>query len=97
MKRETLTQPNQTLIDFPAERKSFDEILDLFARGSSSAEILAFRPSDEMQARVRELLEKNAADELTKEDAAELGCFGEIEHFMQLVKIRAREYLKTKT
>ena len=97
MKRETLTQPNQTFINFPAERKSYDEIVDLFARGASPAEIIAFRPSNEIQARVRELLERNAADELTEDETAELECFGEVEHFMQLIKIRAREYLKTKT
>jgi hypothetical protein len=39
---------------------------------------------------VRFLLERNAADELTDEEAAEL------EHFMQLVKIRTQEYLKRK-
>jgi hypothetical protein len=97
MKSETLRRTDQTFINLPAERKSYDEIVDLFARGASAAEILDFRPSVETQDRVRELLEKNAADELTEEEAAELECFGEIEHFMQLIKIRAREYLKTKT
>jgi hypothetical protein len=81
----------------PVERKSYDEIVDLFARGASPTEILAFRPSVEAQDRVRELLERNAADELTEEEAAELECFGEVEHFMQLIKIRAREYLNGKT
>jgi len=97
MKSETLRRTDHTFINLPAERKSYDEIVDLFARGASAAEILAFRPSVETQDRVRELLERNAADELTEEEAAELECFGEIEHFMQLIKIRAREYLKTKT
>jgi uncharacterized protein with von Willebrand factor type A (vWA) domain len=97
MKRETLRRTNPTFISFPAERKSYDEVVDLFARGASPAEILAFRPSDEMQARVRELLERNSADELTEAEAAELECFGEVEHFMQLIKIKAREYLKSKT
>jgi hypothetical protein len=59
--------------------------------------VLAFRPSLETQERVRYLLERNAADELTAEEAAELECFGELEHLMQLVKIRAEEYLSTKT
>ena len=97
MKRETLTRPTQTFLNLPIERKSYEEIVDLFARGASPAEILAFRPSEEMQARVRELLERNSADELTEEEAAELECFGEIEHFMQLIKIKAQEYLKSKT
>lgn len=97
MKSEALTNSAKRFVPMPAERKSYDEIVDLFARGASSAEVLAFRPSHETQQRVRELLGRNAADELTKEEAAELERFGELEHLMQLIKARAREYLKTKT
>ena len=97
MKRESFTQPNRPFIAPLAEQRSYDEIVDLFARGASSAEVLAFRPSRETQERVRELLERNAADELTEEEAAELERFGELEHLMQLVKAKAQEYLKTKT
>ena len=97
MKRETLTKTFAPPINLPAQQKSYDEIVDLFARGASSAEVLSFRPSQETQERVRFLLERNAADELTEEEAAELERFGELEHLMQLVKARAREYLKTKT
>ena len=98
MKREYLTkEPSRPFVGLPVERKSFDEIVDLFARGASSAEVLAFRPSPETQERVRELLERNAAGELTDEEAAELEVFGQLEHLMQFVKARAEEYLKTKT
>ena len=73
MKRESLTkEPERPFLSLPAERKSYDEIVDLFARGASSAEVLAFRPSKETQQRVRELLERNAADDLSEEEAAEL-------------------------
>jgi len=98
MKRESLTKPSvRPLVSLPPERKSYDEIVDLFARGASSAEVLTFRPSEQTQQRVRYLLERNAADELTEEETAELERFGELEHLMQLVKARAQEYLKTKT
>lgn len=98
MKSEYLTgEARRAFIDPPIEQKSYGEIIDLFARGASSAEVLAFRPSPETQERVRELLERNAADELTDEEATELERFGEIEHLMQLVKARAQEYLKKKT
>ena len=98
MKRETLTkEPDRPFITLSPERKSYDEIIDLLARGASSAEILAFQLSENTQERVRFLLERNAADELSEEEAAELEIFGEVEHVMQLVKIRAREYLNTKT
>lgn len=98
MKRECLTkEPRRPFVGLPVERKSYDEVIDLFARGASSAEVLAYRPSPETQERVRDLLERNAADELTDEEAAELECFGELEHLLQLVRIRAEEYVKTKT
>jgi hypothetical protein len=62
-----------------------------------SAEVLTFRPSEEAVERVRYLLDRNTADELTDEEAEELACFGQIEHFMQLVKARARAYVEKKT
>lgn len=67
-------------------RKSYDEIVDLFARGTTSAQVLAFRPSKETEERVRELLAKNKAGELTPTEAEELERYGELEHLMQLVK-----------
>jgi len=97
MKRESLTKELNSFNNLPPQRKSYDEIVDLFARGASCADVLAFRPSEETQERLRDLLRRNAADELTEEEAAELGRFGELEHLMQLIKARAQEYLKTKT
>jgi hypothetical protein len=98
MKREILTtSPNKPFINVLIERKSFDEIIDFFARGPSPAEVLAFRPSDETLERVRYLLDRNAADELTNEEAEELECFGEVEHLVQLVKARARTYVENDT
>ena len=98
MKREILTtKPNRPFLNLPVERKSYDEIVDFFARGYSPAEVLAFRPSEETLERVRYLLDRNAADELTDEEAQELECLGEVEHFMQLVKARAQAYIETKT
>jgi hypothetical protein len=98
MKREILTtSPDKPFIDIPVERKSFDEIIDFFARGPSPAELLAFRPSEKTQERVRYLLDRNAVDELTDEEAEELEYFGKVEHFVQLVKARAKAHIETKT
>ena len=98
MKRETLTKnPNRSFVSLPAVRKGYDEIIDLLASGASSAEIVAFRLSEDTEERVRFLLERNAADELTPEEESELDLLGEFGHVMQLVKLRAQEYLKTKT
>ena len=69
-------------------KKSYDEIVELFAR-TSSAEVLAFRPSVDSQERLRYLLARNESGELTEDEAAELERFGEVEHLMQLAKARA--------
>lgn len=72
--------------------KAYDEIVDMFARGTTSADILAFRPSRKAQQRVRYLLAQQKAAKLTAEEFAELERFGELEHLMQLVKARAHLY-----
>lgn len=77
-------------------KKAYEEIIDVFARGTASAEILAFHPSQETQEHVRYLLERNKTDELTEEEAAELARYGELEHLMQLVKARAHLYVQSK-
>ncbi|HEY6331619.1 MAG TPA: hypothetical protein VI756_20000 [Blastocatellia bacterium] len=73
-------------------RKAYDDIVDLFARGAPPAKVLAFRPSREAQDRVSYLLDRNKSGDLTDEEAAELERFGELEHLMQLVKVRAQQY-----
>lgn len=76
-------------------RKAYDEIVDFFARGTSSNAVIGYRPSTEAQGRVHDLLAKNKAGKLTPEEAAELELFGELEHFMQLVKARAHQYIES--
>ena len=75
-----------------AAQKSYEEIIDLFARGSTTSQVLAFHPSRETQERVRYLLARNKTGILTEDEAAELERFGELEHLMQLVKARALLY-----
>jgi len=72
--------------------RAYDEIIDLFARGSSPADIVRFRPSSESQARASYLLERNRLGTLTGDEAAELDRLGQMEHVMQLVKARARSF-----
>jgi ribose 1,5-bisphosphokinase PhnN len=85
------------IITMEAAQKSYDEIVDLFARGTTPAQILAFRPSRESRERVQYLLARNKTDNLTEEEAAELNRFGELEHLMQLVKARAHLYAEQTT
>jgi hypothetical protein len=69
---------------------AYDEIVELFARGSGPTEILQFRPSATAQDRASYLLEQNRAGALTEDEAAELEQLGQLEHMVQLVKARAR-------
>jgi hypothetical protein len=75
-----------------AAEKSYDEIVDLFVRGGGAGAVLAFRPSAEAKTRVQELLERRKRDGLSEGEQAELDRFGELEHLMQLVKVRARRF-----
>ena len=77
-------------------QKSYDEIVDLFAR-TSSAEVLAFRPSVESKERLSYLLQRNKTGELSADEAVELERFGELEHLMQLVKARAQAYIQSQS
>lgn len=61
------------------------------------AGFLKVRPSTDSQKRVRYLLERNDSGELSKEEAAELERFGELEHLMQLVKARAQAYIESQS
>ena len=74
--------------------KAYDELVELFARGTTAAGVVAFRPSAESVERVRYLLGRNKRGELTEEETAELEQLGAIEHLMQLVKARARLHLR---
>lgn len=75
-----------------AVEKAYDEIVNLFARGSSPNEILHFHPSPLAQERARDLLLRNKSGDLTRDEVAELERLGDLEQIMQLVKARARAY-----
>jgi hypothetical protein len=68
--------------------KVYDEIVELFARGSGLDEVLRFHPSVSAQKRARYLLDRNKFGELTADEAAELERLGQLEHLVQLVKAR---------
>jgi hypothetical protein len=67
-----------------------EEIADLFASAPTREEILAFRPSDIVQERARDLLDQSAAGRLSVEDESDLEQFHIAETLMRLVKARLR-------
>lgn len=71
----------------------YDEVVDFLAIGPSTSEIASFRASKKAQERMSELLDKNRLGQLTELEAAELNRFQTTNHFMTLVKARARRLL----
>jgi hypothetical protein len=66
----------------------YNELLDLLAETADSHRVLAFRLSEERQAQLDELLEKNRQGTLTDAEAAELAAFERFEHIVRMLKAR---------
>jgi hypothetical protein len=79
-------------IDHPAV---YDDLLDLLAESADAQRVLSFRLSDEKQARLDELLEKNRAGTLTDDEAVELDVYERFEHLVRLLKARVLQKLGT--
>jgi hypothetical protein len=66
----------------------YDDLLDLLAESADAQRVLAFRLSDEKQAQLDQLLEKNREGILTDEESAELDAYEQFEHLVRLLKAR---------
>jgi hypothetical protein len=73
----------------------FDEILDFLASSPTPEQIVDFHPSSRLQLRLRDLLDRNRNDELNSDEQIELDEFSRMNHFMSMLKIRARKRLPT--
>lgn len=71
----------------------FAEILDFMVSAPSPEEIVAFKPSPQMEARLAELMAKNKQDALSDDERHELEAFLQLNHFVNMLKIRARRKL----
>ena len=69
-------------IDYPAV---YDDLLDLLAESADAQRVLAFHLSDQKQARLDELLEKNREGTLTGEESTELNAYERFEHLVRLL------------
>ena len=72
---------------------TYDEVYDFLLNGPTPQEILAFRPSEATQERIRALLEANQAGTISAEGQRELEEFSQVEHFVRMLKIRAQRKL----
>jgi hypothetical protein len=74
----------------------FDEILDFLASTPTPQQIIAFKPSDTLQERLDDLLERNRQETLMPDEREELNEFLRMNHFMNMLVIRARQKLSEK-
>ena len=68
----------------------FVEVGDFLASAPSQRELLAFRPSEAVQDRYRELLHRSSDGVLTRDEQYEFNQFELIEMLLQFVKARIR-------
>lgn len=71
--------------------KSYDEIIDFIAAGTTPEAVVAFRPSDSVQQRVTELVERSKEGSISAEEQSELEDYLQLEHIMIMAKARARQ------
>jgi len=74
--------------------EAYDEILDFLASGTTAEDIAGFRPSEEAQARVRELIERRQEAKLTPAEDEELEEYLRLEHLMIMAKAKAQARLR---
>jgi len=68
-------------------------LIDLIASTATPEALLNFRPSEDNQRRVSELIEGQHNGSLSGEEAAELDDFVQLEHLVIMAKARARQRL----
>ena len=75
------------------DRTPADEILDFLLSAPTPEAVIALRPSETAQERLRYLLDGNRNETLNDAERAELDSYLQLEHFVRRLKIRAREKL----
>lgn len=66
------------------------ELIEFLAGGTTPEALIAFRPSQAVQKRVSNLLDREHEGQLTEDDKLELGDYLQLEHLMILAKAQAR-------
>jgi hypothetical protein len=72
--------------------KSYDEIIDFIAAGTTPEAVVAFRPSESVQRRVAELVERSKDSSISSDEQSELEDYLQLEHIMIMAKARARQH-----
>jgi hypothetical protein len=69
------------------------ELLDFLAAGMTPEALVAFRPSDGVQDRVKDLIARKQDGALAPEEESELEEFLHLEHILILAKAKARQHI----
>ena len=72
--------------------KSYEEIIDFIAAGTTPEAVVAFRPSESVQQRAAELVNRAKEGTISTEDESELEDYLQLEHIMIMAKARARQH-----
>jgi hypothetical protein len=72
--------------------KSYEEIIDFIAAGTTPESVLAFRPSDVVRQRITDLVDRSKDGALSPEEQSELEDYLQLEHIMIMAKARARQF-----
>ena len=72
--------------------KSYEEIIDFIAAGTTPEAVVAFHPSDSVQQRVAYLVERSKDGSISVEVQSELEDYLQLEHIMIMAKARARKH-----
>lgn len=76
-----------------APSPAFDEVYEFLLSAPTPQDVIAFRPSEPTLARIRDLLAGNKEGTLTTDQQAELDEFERVEHFVRMLKVKARQKL----
>lgn len=70
----------------PLPARIYQYILDFIASKPTPEEIIAFRPTPEMEERLKSLLERNKVGKITAAESKELDEYERIQHLMIMLK-----------
>jgi hypothetical protein len=79
---------------FALAQNLFDEVTDFLARAPGPEAIIKYRPSAALVARGEAWVARSREGSLTPEEQAEMDEFLRMEHFMTMLKLKARLVLK---
>lgn len=85
---------NQRQKEYPfivmSTAKAYEEVTNFIAAATTPQNVIAFRPSEESQERITDLLAREKEGALSPEEKSELDHYMQLEHLMRLAKARAR-------